>query len=122
MARIKKGKTKNSLLANFVLAMIVLVCVYGLVCAVRKAQYTPDVYTCRYMGRDLEAFLNSLNIDTRIVVGESTLSDSRHLWVAVNMLGLYIDVDSVYFYPFMNRFIYTNIEVYDSYTDYERQN
>jgi hypothetical protein len=71
------------------------------------------------MGRDLEIVLNTFNIDTKIIVGRSTLVDGRHLWVAVNVLGFYVDIDSVYFYPVINRFLHYDIEVFDSYSEYK---
>jgi len=41
--RIRIDKTKACFLVNFMVITLMLLSVYGLVCAVRHVQYTPDV-------------------------------------------------------------------------------
>jgi hypothetical protein len=122
MMRIRFNKNPVKKSRTFLIAsifVILFLSAYLGVVVVRGFQYTPDVYVCRHMSKDISYFLDGLGVDNKIVVGDSVLQDARHMWVAVNVLGFYVDIDSVYFYPVFNRFIHYEIEVFDSYYDYE---
>jgi len=83
---------------------------------IRHLQYNDEPYVCTHMARDLEDTLESMGIDTKIVVGYKNEGIGGHMWVRVNG----VDIDSVSFIPFYWKLkdYQRDRVVYDDFKDY----
>ena len=77
-------------------------------------RYDLEDYNCRHMSRDEELFLESLGFNVTLVVGQPVFTEYGHMWIRIGG----VDVDSVLFVPFIDRFVYEDLKTYKSYNDY----
>ena len=80
-----------------------------------------DDYVCRDMAKDLEESLEERGIDTKICRGISRIGNQGHAWCVVNLSGILLNIDSIGYYFFIPELLYYDIELYESYEDYENE-
>lgn len=76
------------------------------------------------MARDLEHFFEGLGIDCHVARGDMKYLDQGggHVWIQVNILGWYMNVDSVAVVPFPMYILHDNVTIYEDYNDYKIEN
>jgi hypothetical protein len=109
----KRGKILMSILIVLLLFLTIRLLQYQFI----------ENYDCSEMSRDLELFFEGIGIDCHVARGDMKyFGGGGHAWIQVNILGWYMNVDSVSVFPFPMYILHDNITIYENYEDYNGKN
>lgn len=108
----KKGKPMK-------LDVLAVICIFVLaIFLTQMVRYNEEVYCCRHMARDEEAFLEGLGFDVKIVTGMTSPDAKKsHAWISVNLFGHDVHFDSVGLMPFLCFMYNEDVRYFDSYDE-----
>lgn len=123
VVRVNHGeKPINRIYSNLLIIFVVLLVILLIFICVRIYRsdfvFQEDVYVCHHMAHDLEEQFESYGFDVLVCRGDSLKSGMGHAWIAFNLSGFLLHVDSIGCNPFVPSWYYDDISVFESYSDY----